>query len=391
MRKFLLLLLLFAPSALMAQITITGKVISVTDKKAIANASIFLSNSKVGNMSLKDGLFTLNNVKNGQYDLVVTCIGFEPYHQNISVRGNDIQLPTIALKDKTSLLGEVKIKGGKRKRDYKRERYIRIFTREFLGRTKNAAECKILNPDVLQFEYDEPTDRMHATSTDFLVIENKALGYRIKYLLASFEFDPINGTMYYTGPSVFEPMSGTEAQETAWENKRVDAYNGSMMSFLRACLASNVLGAKFKVFELFRTPTPGRETDSLINAKLKFYSKTGYGSMPEYWSKQSKMSKFDQNPGKELKTNDYLNLTDEKGIYAFGYTPTIYLMINYKHESNSSNYHTSFITFLDKFTYFDSNGVIFTPLKTVVEGYWQTLRMGDQLPVDYELPSARAR
>lgn len=390
MRKFLLLLLLFAPSALLAQITITGKVISVTDKKAIANASVFLSNSKVGNMSLKDGLFTLSNVKNGQYDLVVTCIGFEPHHQNISVRGNDIQLPTIALKDKTSLLGEVKIKGGKRKRDYKRERYIRIFTREFVGRTKNAAECTILNPDVLQFEYNEPTDRMHATSTDFLVIENKALGYRIKYLLTSFEFDPINGTMYYTGPSVFEPMSGTKAQETAWENRRVDAYNGSMMSFLRACLASNVLGAQFKVFELFRTPTPGREPDSLINAKIKLYSKH-MASVPEYWAKQANMPKFDQYPGKLLKTNDYLNLTDEKGIYAFGYTPTVYLMINYKHESNSSNYHTSFITFLDKFTYFDSNGVIFTPLKTVVEGYWQTLRMGDQLPVDYELPSGRTR
>ncbi|MBD1386794.1 hypothetical protein IDJ75_16035 [Mucilaginibacter rigui] len=66
-------------------------------------------------------------------------------------------------------------------------------------------------------------------------------------------------------------------------------------------------------------------------------------------------------------------------------------MINYKHPQNGSNYHTSFITFLDNFTYFDSNGVIFTPLKTIVEGYWQTLRMGDQLPVDYELPSGRTR
>jgi hypothetical protein len=390
MRKLLLLLLFFIPSALQAQITITGKVISVTDKKPVANASIFLSNSKVGNMSLKDGSFTLSNVKNGQYDLVVTCIGFEPLHQTISVRGNDIQLPTIALKDKTSLLGEVKINGGKRKRDYKRERYIRIFTREFLGRTKNAAECKILNPDVLQFEYDEPTDRMHATATDFLVIENKALGYRIKYLLVSFEFDPINGTMYYTGPSVFEPMEGTTEQEDNWVNRRVNAYNGSMMSFLRACLVSNVSGAGFKVFELFRTPTIGREPDSLINAKVKFYSKHTAG-IPQYWSKQSNMPKFDQYPGKVLKTNDYLNLTDEKGIYAFGYTPTIHLMINYKHEQNGSNYHTSFITFLDKYTYFDSNGVISTPLKTVVEGYWQTLRIADQLPVDYELPNGRTR
>ncbi|MBD1386795.1 hypothetical protein IDJ75_16040 [Mucilaginibacter rigui] len=62
----------------------------------------------------------------------------------------------------------------------------------------------------------------------------------------SFEFDPIKGTMYYTGPSVFEPMSGTEAQQTAWENKRVDAYNGSMMSFLRACLANNVSRANLR-------------------------------------------------------------------------------------------------------------------------------------------------
>jgi hypothetical protein len=34
--------------------------------------------------------------------------------------------------------------------------------------------------------------------------------------------------------------------------------------------------------------------------------------------------------------------------------------------------------------------VIFTPADCLFEGYWQELRVGDQLPVDYELPRENA-
>jgi hypothetical protein len=57
MREFLLLLFL-VPASLYAQNNITGKVISVENKAPIPDASVLLSNSKVGKKTLKNGSFT---------------------------------------------------------------------------------------------------------------------------------------------------------------------------------------------------------------------------------------------------------------------------------------------------------------------------------------------
>jgi hypothetical protein len=62
MLKNLILLLFILPATLFAQ-TITGKVISKNGKKAVPDASVFLSNASVGSKTADDGSFILNNIK----------------------------------------------------------------------------------------------------------------------------------------------------------------------------------------------------------------------------------------------------------------------------------------------------------------------------------------
>jgi hypothetical protein len=205
-----------------AQYTISGRVIGQADTKAVANASVFLSNATIGSLTDANGTFKLTNVKPGKYDLVVSIVGFDPYNQTIIINDINIDLQTITIYPKTIGIGEVKIKAGAGK-DPDRSRYYEWFKGEFLGTSDLAKECKILNPELLDFSYDGANSLLNASSVDFLVIENNALGYRIKYLLKNFALNfAEDGTraFSYSGSVLFEAMKGSPGQQKEWQRRR---------------------------------------------------------------------------------------------------------------------------------------------------------------------------
>jgi hypothetical protein len=60
------------------------------------------------------------------------------------------------------------------------------FKKDFIGTNDNAKFCKILNPRVLDLIYYRKTQTLEASTDEFLVMENDALGYRTKFLLNEF-------------------------------------------------------------------------------------------------------------------------------------------------------------------------------------------------------------
>jgi len=383
-----LLLLLFLPVSVFAQNSITGRVLNTADKKPVVLASVFLSSSSVGNTTQNDGSFKLTNVKNGEYDLVVSCVGYETFHRHVSVYNSDLHLPDMELNAVTNTLGEVKIvgTGKKAKEDPNRKHYIKLFTDAFFGATKNAKECKLINPEQLNFKYDRNSDQLTATARHFLILENKALGYRIQYLLESFMLDPGTHILAYTGSSVFQPLDTTAAQQEIWKQKRIKAYRGSEMQFLRSCISNDLANNGFTVHRLVRTPTEDRPPDSVIYANIKFYSQSaGTNGQLGYWLKEDKIPRFDQKEyDKNLNHDEFIKTTSASGVFSFNYTDC--LMINYINKGSTSFHDNSIITFNGSGAYFDSNGIIINPESNKVEGYWGTLRMADTLPVDYMVP-----
>jgi hypothetical protein len=274
-----------------------------------------------------------------------------------------------------------------------------MFTKAFLGNTYNAMKCRIVNPDILDFDYNKKRQQLSASTSDFLIIDNKALGYRIKYLVYSFMTDEA-GVTSYVGASSFEPMKGNGLQEKIWQNRRAKAHFGSTMHFLRSCIADLIKENGFIVRELIKPEY--RPTDSLILQKIRhfrsrFYvNEHGYPDIQAqkdsiaYWEMMySTSTKVATSIDRPLWPEEYIKLTNEKGIYAFGHHSKA-LLINYKQRINIVSFRSSFVTFLKPNVFFDSNGVIFTPGDCLFEGYWQHLRVGDQLPVDYELPQENA-
>ncbi|MFD0767029.1 carboxypeptidase-like regulatory domain-containing protein [Mucilaginibacter lutimaris] len=385
MYRSLILFFLFIPASAFAQITITGRVLIQGSKTPVADATIFLSQTRSGTKTDKDGVFALYSVKAGKYDVVISCIGYEPYFGEVSIKYSDVKLPDIKLVPRVNQLAEVKIRPTKKiKRDWKRENQIRTFTDEFLGHTSNASECKILNTQLLIFEENEAEQKLTAKTNDFLIIENKALGYRIKYLVNSFLVDGLNGIISYTGSSVFEDLPGNPNQQAAWKVNRENTYRTSSMKFFRSCIADLLPQSDFYVFKLIRVPT-SRLPDSIINLKLRQMANLRNDSV-KFYNNELKMPKYEQTSiPKPLPTTEFIKLTGERGIFDLNYLDGEPLMISYRSKTGASNKYTSFITFVKPDVYFDSNGIVFTPKNAIIEGYWAKLRVGDLLPVDYEV------
>jgi CarboxypepD_reg-like domain len=358
MRKLISILLLLIPVTVIAQFKITGKILDSADKKSVPGATVFLANASVGTATAVDGTFTLDNVHGGQYELVVTMVGYTTYRKTILVNDN-INLPDISLSSKSIALNEVKIRP-----DPDWAAHYEAFRKEFLGYSDYTAKCKILNPELINFQVDEKTGTLTASSSDFIVIENKALGYKVKYMLQDFSKDYNNGILYFAGTAFFEELPGKDSQKKNWAKNRLKVYDGSSMHFLRSVIANRVSQEGFGVLRLIR------QTDSTKNKGSKQYFENLVATPP-------------------LTILDFLRLTDSKGLYALTFNNCLYIKHSDKAITssddilNASGPQTTII-FDKSYAFFDNNGIFTDPSAIIFEGGWGVSRMAEMLPVDYE-------
>ena len=98
-------------SALAAEVT--GKVIDFGTKKAIdfANVSAMQGESLVtGTITDETGTFTLE-LKDGQYTLVVSFMGYTEVKKELAVEGKPVNMGRIALKEDSKMLQDVEVVG----------------------------------------------------------------------------------------------------------------------------------------------------------------------------------------------------------------------------------------------------------------------------------------
>jgi hypothetical protein len=346
MLKRLLCIICLLPLAAMGQYRITGKIVDHDTKKPVADASVFLSNASAGAKAGADGGFVMNGVRGGRYELVITVVGYTTYRQTILVN-KDIDLSVLELTHEITQLKEVRI--GKDK--HWAEHYA-LFKREFLGSTDNAQQCDILNPHVLVFDHDT-VGALTASASAMLVIVNKALGYKISYLLSRFSLNSRTGYVYYDGTAFFEDLPGKPRQVKKWKSNRQAAYLGSSTNFLRSLIAGRVAEEGFTVQQLIRKPNPAYKG----GADNKYIATLVTELVP---------------------INQYYYNTDVKGEYAIAYKDCLY--ITYNKEQLSA----SIVTITKPYAFFDNNGIVLNPMDVINEGAWGVSRMAELLPVDYE-------
>jgi hypothetical protein len=399
MIRTLILFLLLFPVTCFAQYTISGRILNQADTKPLANVSVFISNATIGDKTADDGTFALKNIKPGKYELVISSIGYDIEKKNITITNSNITLPDITIFAKTNMLSGVTIKV--KRNDPDRQRNFEWFRDEFLGTSAIAKECKILNPELLDLNYDDRNGILTGSSVDFLIIENNALGYRIKYLLTDFTLNNLDNrdkTFSYSGSILFEPMKGTPGQQQQWQAGRQQVYEGSQMHFMRAALNNRVEQEGFRIFRL--AANTERPADSVINEKIRIFTllkndDKKYKDSLTYWKKKAKLpavlSKIIAYP---LTKEDIIKPTSQRGIYSLDCSnDALYITYNknkYFNQigvnslSDAANTSNTLAMFNTPVTYFDSNGAIINPKSLTYDGVWVRNRLAGLLPVDYE-------
>jgi hypothetical protein len=244
MNKLLLLAIaLLAMTGAFSQGTISGSVKDAETGLPLEGASIFAQNTTKGTLSDKEGAFKLYLDKGG-YEIVVSFTGYASKTINLEVTGD--RTFNLQLEKGENALSEVIIKNSNEVPDGW-EKHGQFFVNHFIGASPNADSCVLLNPQALKFLYFKRNDRLKVLATEPLQIQNKALGYTLRYELDSFVHFFKSDLNSYRGKCLYLPMEGDEAQQAAWKEARKNVYYGSRLHFLRAYYNSNLAKEGFTV------------------------------------------------------------------------------------------------------------------------------------------------
>jgi iron complex outermembrane receptor protein len=109
---FIISLILINLTVLAQNGTVKGK-ISSADGQPAAFVTIGLKDTKKGTLTDEDGLFTLKNVKPGNYTLVISYTGTKTLHNQVTVGADQVTAVTFALEATSSQLNEIVVDGTK--------------------------------------------------------------------------------------------------------------------------------------------------------------------------------------------------------------------------------------------------------------------------------------
>ncbi|MEX0600219.1 MAG: carboxypeptidase-like regulatory domain-containing protein [Rhodothermales bacterium] len=354
---FLVLALLLPVGTAAGQAIVSGTVTDAETGEGISDAHVFIAESMNGSITSEVGAYRLNGVALGSLRLYVSVVGYEPQAMDLFIRRPGEHTYDFELQPSVTELGEVEVVA---ERDARWERRLEKFIRLFIGETPFAAQTEIVNPEVLDFT--DRVGRFTARAAETLVIENRALGYRIQYFLK--EFEATGTRTSYDGEPLFEEMRPSTPEEAAhWKRNRDDAFNGSLRHFLLALLDDRV---EEEGFMIFQRPA----------------SRGGVAAMPTPGN-----GRFPIDRDEILKASDdpQERILDVQGFLEIVYTQETEdeAYLAWRGERGRAKYRTSMLLLENGPTVVDLKGDVADPYGVTQFGYLAFERVADDVPREY--------
>jgi CarboxypepD_reg-like domain len=422
MYKVFIILLLFINTICLAQSnSIQGKVVAAVSDAAIANASIFISNTSKGTRSAVDGSFSIADVPIGKYDLIISCVGY----QTVTYSYTASQLPLnlkVEMEFKVTQNNMITVmpfeKNGW-------EKWGKTFLESYLGTTDNSNSCKILNKEVIKFRFRKKDNTLEVVASEAIIVENKALGYRIKHQLELFECDFNRKAVINLGYPLFELIEAkSNRKEQKYKAAREQAYKGSLLHLMRSFYNNELQEEGFVVRGL-------QEVENEEKKKYKENVKKQLLLKKDSINKDSSNKSISMQPNQTKGTrntfniqmisehdraimnqSDYyevlstipFNATDllkidstDSSLKILSFPNKLY--VEYKNEKQSDLYYstqflkyrtpyqTTRLFFVDKerMITIDANGNYYDALSIFLDGYIGWEKMGEMLPLDYQV------
>jgi hypothetical protein len=345
---FLLLFCLVSFSQSANKGIVAGKITDIKTNKSIEFANVYVANTMSGCITDKDGFFIIKNLPTGKHTVVFSCVGYLPHTLLVNIVADTTHL-NIQLAVAEVSLNEVVVSS---KVDKRWKKQLEKFKKYFFGNSPNTEYCTILNSYVLDFVEERKDNKksLKAKASDLLQVENRALGYKITFLLQ--EFEAGNSIFLYLAQPKYEFLSPKDKkEEIKWEKARFETYKGSLRHFLHTVATGTTQKAGFTV------------------------------------------SKNENMYGEVQKVQNYAELcpqsemVDKKLILFDNYLKVVYnkeSTYDINTDKYINNLQTSWLKMNQtKPAIFYLNGYLENPLSILQYGYWATLGVANELPLDY--------
>ncbi|RYY40220.1 MAG: carboxypeptidase-like regulatory domain-containing protein [Chitinophagaceae bacterium] len=397
-RVVLICCLLLLQMAALTQGVLRGLVTDSSSKQPLAGASVFLSNTSIGTTANARGEFELP-LPAGKFDLVVSAVDHETFYRSI----NSTQLPallTVRLVPKARELETVVIQ------PYEKDGWAKwgsFFIENFIGTSEQAQRCIIRNKETIRFRLDHRANTLSAYAREPIIVEHKALGYRIRYQLEEFVYDFGTRAIRFYGFPLYEEMKGGEARKRKWAEQRREVYYGSMMHFMRAVFRNRLVEEGYEIYRVRKIPDLKRvrrrtllEDSSrvfLLDNGALVHSSEPDDSLRAYQNQLGGEPVLTINEGHRL-SGDSLAFASDSATAGL-YFPN-YISVTYRDGTTPASYQKSVrngnFAMQSELTlqggrpvWVESSGAYYNPLEVFSNGWWGwSEKLGRLLPFDYK-------
>lgn len=333
-KRLAFLVLLFSLGAAQERSSITGVITDADTGEKLPYVNVFLANTTIGDATDSAGVYLLERVPTGAYELVISHIGHElkviPIQLEQAHMIIDVALPIKPLEG-----AEIQVEAQTPNEWLK---MLDEFIIYFIGTSSRAKKCTILNPEVLNFRRHPESNCLLASTDSTLRIYNESLGYTIHLLLEHFHWYGDSGN-YVIYPQFFDSFHNERHKRQCYK-KRNELFERSLRRFL-AYLAILDIPRSYSVKIYTTKPQPGfRELDT-YDLRLLLKKSVTEGALRRFSS--FKIIRVD---------------------YELENSPS-FIKLNY-----------GYIDINDKGVYAPMDGI-------TLSGYWATFRLADTLPLDY--------
>jgi hypothetical protein len=396
---YLFCFLLFTLTAYSQKI-LKGIVLDEEKNKPIPNASVFLNTTSFGTVTNNEGNFELT-IPGGKYDLIVSSIGYETHNQTVNA-DNISGLITVKLKTKSQVMETVVVE------PYEKDgwqKWGKLFLESFIGTSANSFNCTIKNKDVIHFRNSKKSNELSAFADEPLIIENKALGYTLKYQLETFTYNFKSNYLLYVGYPFFQPMKGNAGKQKHWEKRRSEAYFGSMMHFMRSVYRNKINEEGFEVRPLQKIANTEKQRVKQAYSSNMHTVKTANGTnlithinkdTADYYDRILRQEDYISIVGKNILTGDSIAYAVDSTTAGLEFKN--YLLIIYKNKiapieyrqqltKNGAAMMSQIVLITGKPVDVEANGNYYDPTNLLSTGYWAwSEKIANMLPFDYSPP-----
>ncbi len=401
MRFLIVIILLLSFQTVFSQEKISSSISGVIKDsetgEPVENVNVFIANSMYGTSTNEEGFYKIENLSSGVYKLIVSHVNYYFEEKEIKIDDQKSLHYNFLLMQKSYELPQLLVEA---EVDEEWQEMFEIFFDNMIGQTKNSEETSITNPYVISFNYED--NILTAESDVPIIIENKALGYKINYFLESFRHAADNTE--YSGLPVFEEIIPSDsAQKKKWEENRLRAYCGSLRHFLTTiCTNKKMTSGKFNRIRVISDYVSEiiYENEELYNEDLFLnYSDTLY--VVKQGFNVIHLMELDFQPT----DSPFMSLLNTNRILLNGVNNTEYILkfprflqIVYDKEREEQEYleslgiytrlpgkQVSAITLTEPSVRIDHKGRQLGGFDIQTFGYWTYERLADMLPFEYEV------